>query len=624
MRVYRFEEPIESNLETKPRGRRGRLLVVVGAIVVLVLAVTTGAALYLGRDTGSNIPAGTQIDGVPVGGLTAKEARAVVRTHGNELIARGLIFVASGNRFQIDPAEIKLRPNAAAAVIEAQAESSFIERLRGRLGDTTTRSIPLSYVFSMAAYRRATLPVRQAVSIAPQSASVSTTESGSFVVTPAVNGQVPKVADMLAAVRDIGRTGPEIPVAVQVVKPRIPTAVANEAATNARTFIATRHIVSLKDDSHVIPRDVAKRAARFRQTINTVRFTIGRGVLRGYFSRIYGKSERPARNAIFVTNGAGKARIIAGHNGRGVDVETLAQTWEQTPDLKIARITVGPREPALTTEEAQNLGVKQIVGQFFTPYSGGARVTNIKRAAEILDQYILPAQATFSLNDALGERTLQRGFVEAPMIGENNVLKDSVGGGVSQVATTTFNAAFFSGLKLIAHTPHSFWISRYPMGREATVSWGDPQLIFKNNWDAPIVILTHTNDEGITVQFLSDPLGRKVVAVEGKPYSYTKAKIIRKRDPTLAPGEISVHQPKGADGFHIKYGRRVYKNDKLISQEMWHWRYAPEDGIVYVGPKLPVQGGGGGGGGSNDGGGSATGDVPPDPTATSTVPASST
>ena len=148
MRVYRFEEPIESSLDSKPRRRRGRLLLVVGVIVVVVLALPTGAALYLGRDTGSNIPAGTEIDGVPVGGLTVQEARAVVRTHGNELIARGLVFVAGGNRFQIDPAEIKLRPNAAAAVATAQADSSFVERLRGRLGDTTTRSIPLTYLYN--------------------------------------------------------------------------------------------------------------------------------------------------------------------------------------------------------------------------------------------------------------------------------------------------------------------------------------------------------------------------------------------------------------------------------------------------------------------------------------------
>lgn len=624
MRVYRFDDPSEESLDPRPpRGRARRVLVIL-AIVAVVLAIPSAAVLYLGRDTGSAIPPGTEIDGVPVGGMTVKQARTVIRAHGRAMIARGLVFVIGSNRFQIDPKVIKLRPNVAAAVAAAEAEVDFVGRVRARLGYTATRAIPLTYLCNSAAFTRATLPVRQAASIAPQSARVDITETGAYVVTRAVNGQLPNVAEMRAAVEDIGRAGPEIPVATRVVRPQIVTAVAEQAVRDARSFVATRHFVSLKEDTRVVPTSVVKRAAGFTQTTKTVRFRIGRGVLQGFFSRMYGKSERPARDAVFVTNASGKARIIAGRNGRGVDVETLARTWEKTPDLKIAPITVGVREPALTTEEARNLGVKEIVGQYFTPYNGGARVWNIKRAAEILDQFIIRAGATFSLNDALGERTLQRGFVEAPMIGENNVLKNALGGGVSQVATTTFNAAFFSGLKLIAHTPHSFWIPRYPKGREATISWGDPQLIFENNWEAPIVILTHTNDVGLTVQFLSDPLGRKVVAIEGEPYSFSKAKIIRERDPTLAPGEAKVDQVKGADGFHIKYGRRVYKDDKLIAQEMWHWRYAPENGIIRVGPKPPAQGGGGGAPSDGGAGAPTTGGATPDGADESTVPASGT
>ena len=239
------------------------------------------------------------------------------------------------------------------------------------------------------------------------------------------------------------------------------------------------------------------------------------------------------------------------------------------------------------------MGVTRVVGEFFTPYAGGPRVINIQRAAQILDQYIIPARAEFSLNKALGERTTARGFVQAPMIGDGGILTQSVGGGVSQVATTTFNAAFFAGLKLIAHTPHSFWISRYPKGREATVSWGGPELIFRNNWDAPVVILTHTDDAGITVRMLSAPLGRKVVAIEGDPYSYSKAKIVKVVDKSLKPGERKIQQMPGEDGFHIKYGRKVYRDGKLISRQLWHWRYSPEDGVILIGPK-PGAGGGGG------------------------------
>jgi hypothetical protein len=97
-------------------------------------------------------------------------------------------------------------------------------------------------------------------------------------------------------------------------------------------------------------------------------------------------------------------------------------------------------------------------------------VINIRRAAVLLHRTLLRPGARFSLNERLGKRTRARGFVAAPSI-SGPIHVDSVGGAVSQVATTLYNAAFFAGLRLIAHTPHSFYNSRYPKGREATISW---------------------------------------------------------------------------------------------------------------------------------------------------------
>ncbi len=588
MRVYRFEEPVAESLGPRRPRRSSRRRRVVGGLLValaLILGALAGAAWWLGRDTGAQIPLGTRIDGVDVGGMTAADAKEKVRAHGRELIDRGgLVLVAGGNRFVLQPDAFQLRPNAQVAVKQAQSESTFLQRLEGRLGLGDLRDIPLTYLYNPRELAQAVLPVRQAVNVAPRNATIVKGEGARFVVAPALDGKRLDVGTLRRALRDYGATGPELDVPVVVTHPAISTDEAKAAAEQARTFATTPHIVTLDGDPRRVPRSTALRAVRFVTGDGAIRFDLAPGVLRAYFSRVFGRKEVAPRNARFVVNSTGKARIIGSRDGRGVDVESLIAAWLADPSAKIVPITVGVRRPALTSEKAQQLGVKEIVGEFFTPYNGGARVSNIRRAAEILDQYIIPARATFSLNKALGERTTARGFVEAPMIGEGGVLKDAVGGGVSQVATTTFNAAFFAGLKLIAHTPHSFWITRYPKGREATVSWGGPELIFQNNWDAPVVILTHTTEAGITVQMLSDPLGRKVVAYEGKPYSPSKAKIIRLCDPALPPREAKFDQMKGSDGFHIRYGRRVYRKGKLISKAMWHWRYAPEDGIVRIGP----------------------------------------
>ena len=590
MRVYRFEEPIADSLGPRqPRRKTRRRVPWKAALGILALAgVVAGAVLWLGRPTDGLIREGVRIDGVDVGGMSPAEAKAAVKAHGEEVVARGLIVVADGNRFAIDTAAIDLRPNAGAAVKKALGEPDFVDRVRMRVGMFEPVDIPLTFLFKRKPYMKATLPMRQAVTYAPQSATIAP-DGRRFPVTPAKDGRVPNMVALGTAVRTLSVSGPVIEVPVKAVPPAISTEQAEEQAARARTFVSTRHSVDLKGDVNRVPQDVIRRAADFRVGKRTITFQIRQGPLRAFFSRLYGKREREPRNAVFTINKDGMARIIAGRNGRGVDVGGLVAAWQVDPSQTLTPITFGPREPALTTDEARTLGVKQIVGEFFTPYSGGARVTNIKRAAEILDQMIIPAGATFSLNEALGERTEARGFVEAPMIGEGNVLKDAVGGGVSQVATTVFNAAFFSGLKLIEHTPHSFWIDRYPKGREATVSWGGPELIFQNDWKAPVVILTKTTSDGLTVRFLSDPLGRKVEAIEGEPYSMSKPKVIRQRDLTLPPGTKKVVQPLGSPGFWIKYGRRVYKDGKLRSKQNWVWRYFPENKVIAFGPKLPRQ-----------------------------------
>jgi hypothetical protein len=166
-------------------------------------------------------------------------------------------------------------------------------------------------------------------------------------------------------------------------------------------------------------------------------------------------------------------------------------------------------------------------------------------------------------------------------------LRDAVGGGVSQVATTLYNAAFFAGLKLIAHTPHEFWISRYPQGREATVSWGGPELVFQNDWPAPLVMILEAGSDHITVRFFSRALGRRVDQGIDPPTHFTPATERRIVNPALPVGAVNVLQQGGQQGFAVTYWRRVYAGTTLRSSERFAVVYHPEDTIVEVGPTPP-------------------------------------
>ena len=138
-------------------------------------------------------------------------------------------------------------------------------------------------------------------------------------------------------------------------------------------------------------------------------------------------------------------------------------------------------EPEFTTADAKALGITEQVSTFTTYYPYAEyRNINIGRAAELVDGTVLKPGETFSLNDIVGERTRENGFTEGFII-SNGLFEEDLGGGVSQMATTTFNAMFFAGLKDIEHKPHSVYIDRYPVGREATVAWGSVDLRFKND-----------------------------------------------------------------------------------------------------------------------------------------------
>ena len=157
------------------------------------------------------------------------------------------------------------------------------------------------------------------------------------------------------------------------------------------------------------------------------------------------------------------------------------------------KATVDPAD--FTTKDARALKIREEVSTFTTYYPYAEyRNTNIGRAAELINGTMLEPGEEFSLNGIVGERTAENGFVPGFII-SNGIFKEDYGGGVSQMATTTFNAMFFAGLKDIEHKPHSFYIDRYPVGREATVAWGSVDLRFENDTPYGVLVDAHVTPE---------------------------------------------------------------------------------------------------------------------------------
>ena len=273
---------------------------------------------------------------------------------------------------------------------------------------------------------------------------------------------------------------------------------------------------------------------------------------------------------------SGRVRIVPGRPGIAVDVPKVADSLVRiaTSKDRIAPAPVRKVRPDFSTKDARKLNIDEKVSSFTTYHSCcEPRVENIHRIADILDGTVVEPGESFSINDTVGERTTAKGFVPAPAISDGEYV-DEVGGGISQFATTMFNAIFFGGYQFDEYKAHSYYISRYPMGREATVSYPSPDLAFTNDSSSGIYIDTSYTDTSITVTFYGTK-ERSVRSVSGEPHSYTSPKTQCKVNKSLRRGESRVIQ-SGTRGFDITV-TRVFGNG---TEEDFDTTYLPVPEIV--------------------------------------------
>jgi vancomycin resistance protein YoaR len=237
-------------------------------------------------------------------------------------------------------------------------------------------------------------------------------------------------------------------------------------------------------------------------------------------------------------------------------------------------------EPDFTTADAKALGIKQKVSSFTTYYPYAEyRNTNIGRAAELVDGTVLAPGETFSLNDTVGERTRENGFTEGFIISDG-IFKEDLGGGVSQMATTTFNAMFFAGLEDVEHKPHSFYIDRYPVGREATVAWGAVDLRFRNDTPYGVLIDAHLtpstpSTQGVLTVSMWSTKVWDVTATTSERYDRTQPQTRVLRTEDCYPNE-------GYAGFDVDVTRHFHRpgHSRPTRPEGFHPTYTPSDPVL--------------------------------------------
>ncbi|MBK3638796.1 VanW family protein, partial [Streptomyces sp. MBT97] len=240
---------------------------------------------------------------------------------------------------------------------------------------------------------------------------------------------------------------------------------------------------------------------------------------------------------------------------------------------RTGEVAVERTRPEVTRESAPRLGLKERMSSFTVHFERAAyRTKNIGRAAHLIDGSVVLPGETWSFNRTVGQRTEANGFGEGIMILGGEFTK-APGGGVSTMATTMYNAMFFAGVRPVEHGAHSFYIERYPEGREATVAWGSLDLKFANDSGHALYVRARATDTSVTVDFLGTRKYDEVRSVTGP-----RTRVTQPRH-KVGTGEQCVPQTP-LEGFDVTVQRVFYDGGREVRREPFRTHYTPRDEIT--------------------------------------------
>ncbi|HYZ76202.1 MAG TPA: VanW family protein [Gaiellaceae bacterium] len=556
------------------------------------LAVAAAGALFGLAFAGSpaTLAAGVRIAGVDVGGLSTSRARAFLERRSRAMADVPVVFTAAGRTWRLRPGPMGVSVDWGAAVASAARQGGGPGPLRGFrriemrvFGADVAPPVrvyeaALDYEldrFAKAIRRPRREPALRLRGLTP-------------VVVP---GRPGRALDREAAAELIvhalaGLTREPVALPVRVDRPRLTADDLAAAKSQAETALSAPVRLTLGATHWRIPRwRLATLLSLPRDGRRKLR--IGGPGADDWFARLAKTIDRPARDADFVVTTTGVS-VVPARSGVSLDVAATARALlagALSPTRRVAQVTVVRSAPSRSTAEARRMGIAGLVASYETLYGGDPnRIHNVQLVAHLIDKHLIAPGQEFSFNRTTGERTAAKGFREAPVI-INGELQTGLGGGVCQVSTTTFNAAYEAGLPITARTNHALYISHYPQGRDATVDYPSVDLRFVNDTGHWLLLRTFVGPSSLVVSLYGTPMHRRVVTDTAPLKTVAAPPVERVRDPTLAAGKTVV-EDSGSPARSTSVRRRVYDaSGKLIADDTWSSSYRAEPDVVRVGTK---------------------------------------
>jgi vancomycin resistance protein YoaR len=556
---------------------------------MVVLALLVGLA-FAGSQ--NELAPGTEVAGIDVGGLTRRAAVAKLDGLFEQRSAQPVTFAAGGETYRYAANQLGVQPDWSAAVAAAgRAGDGFgplrgFRRLRARVFGAEV--LPRLMV-SNAALEYALDQIAEDVDSPAKSAKLVRRGLRIKVLSDATGTRLDRDAAAEVIVRTLGqldRVAGSTTLPVSVTPPKVTDEMLAAPAARARAAISRPIVLKAAGRSFRVPRWRVAELLSLPQDGATA-LAIGGPAADAYFRRLSNTVGRRPRDAGFAVYGE-SVQVVPARDGLEVNVPRAARAILRaatSPTNRVARLTIVRAAPERSTAEALAMGIDRRMSSYKTYYSGTSdRITNLQLGVRALDDTLVPPGGTFSLNGAIGERTIERGFRTAPVI-IGNEYAEEVGGGTSQVATTAFNAAWEAGLRITERHPHSLYISRYQLGRDATVYWPSLDLKFVNDTKSWVLVKGFAESDGISIAIYGGEERR--IESSATPLVVTgRVPVERVEDPKLPKGKTVVEE-EGSAPTRTTATREIYSGDReLIRSETWTTNYEGETRIVRVGTKV--------------------------------------
>jgi vancomycin resistance protein YoaR len=577
-----------------------KLRVLLFAIPAVLIAVPVVAFAFSEAIARGEIRREVSAAGIDLSGLGRDDALSELRAYETDLRANPATFVVKDTEFTLSPVTVGLDIDEEAIVEEALAiedDRGFLSRFLDWITSSTEyEPVDLEVDLSIDATRLDSVFdawEQGAIAVPPYEGNIVVTDGRIVPEYPRAGEGIDRTAATRLAADALRRTARStVALPTRTIDPELTPDDLNRWVEEASLFIDGPVTLTGTDPDVEITftRDDLVSALRTELKTNspaTFNAWLDPAALAPIIEPYREMIEQEPRDAeVVVDEEAKTVTVIPSSSGVLLDIGQVVNAVSEAAltdeDAGLLPYAVGA-QPEVTTEDIAAYGPLGLVSSFTTRHDCCAdRVHNIQLFAEIVDGAVVPPGEEFSLNGHVGERTVEKGFRSAGTL-VGGELVDTVGGGVSQFATTFYNAVFYGCYEDVSHKPHSYYFSRYPEVNEATINWPSLDLVFRNDSDAPIWIKTNYTGRSITVEFYGNNGGRTCERRLGNRYSFTSPKDKYEPDPTLDPG-VEVKESNGRGGWTNTVTRVMTYPDGTVEEQLWTWRYSAQPRVIRVHP----------------------------------------